>query len=117
MSRGGVRQGAGRPKGSLNRATIYQKGSLAELARTHTDDALATLVDVMHNSPMPTARISAACALLDRGYGKPVSKPEIIENKAGDVEMHKAIERLSPEGAAKLLAMIDEVSLAFKLPS
>jgi len=112
MSRGGYRQGAGRPKGSLNRATIHQKGSLAEMAREHTEDALATLVDVMQNSPVPSARIASACALLDRGYGKPVSKSEIIDDNAGGVEMRTAIDKLSAEEAVKLLAMIDEVDAA-----
>jgi len=63
----------------------------------------------MHHAHMPGARISAACALLDRGYGKPVSKPEIIDDNASDVEMRTAIDKLSPEDAVKLLAMMDEV--------
>jgi len=47
---------------------------LREMARAHTSDALQTLVEVM-KSPKTTApaRVAAACALLDRGYGRPES--------------------------------------------
>jgi Family of unknown function (DUF5681) len=43
-----------------------------ELARAHTGEAIETLVSIM-SSPKaaPAARVSAANALLDRGYGKP----------------------------------------------
>ena len=42
------------------------------LAREHTAEAVQTLVSIM-NDPQcaPAARVSAANALLDRGYGKP----------------------------------------------
>jgi hypothetical protein len=43
-----------------------------ELARQHTTDAVETLVSIMTNpKSAPAARVSAANALLDRGYGKP----------------------------------------------
>jgi Family of unknown function (DUF5681) len=43
-----------------------------ELARAHTAEAIQTLVAIMTNSKAaPAARVSAANALLDRGYGKP----------------------------------------------
>jgi hypothetical protein len=43
-----------------------------ELARQHTIDAVETLVSIMTNpKSAPAARVSAANALLDRGYGKP----------------------------------------------
>jgi Lipoprotein amino terminal region len=45
---------------------------LQKLARTHTPTALATLVEIMSNTANPpNARVSAAVALLDRGYGRP----------------------------------------------
>lgn len=41
-------------------------------ARLHTREALATLVAVMNDpSASATARISAASAVLDRGWGRP----------------------------------------------
>jgi hypothetical protein len=43
-----------------------------ELAREHTSEAVETLVSIMTNTKAaPAARVSAANALLDRGYGKP----------------------------------------------
>jgi hypothetical protein len=43
-----------------------------ELAREHTGKAIETLVSIMTNTKgAPAARVSAANALLDRGYGKP----------------------------------------------
>jgi hypothetical protein len=45
---------------------------LQKLARTHTPTALATLVEIMSSAARPpNARVSAAIALLDRGYGRP----------------------------------------------
>ena len=42
-------------------------------AREHSSEAIETLAGIMHNPKAPAAaRISAACALLDRGYGKPL---------------------------------------------
>src|SRR5215469_2472053 len=52
----------GRPKGH---------GDLRELARQHTEDALATLVEICRNGENEGARVAAANALLDRGWGKP----------------------------------------------
>jgi Family of unknown function (DUF5681) len=43
-----------------------------ELAREHTAEAIQTLVSIMTDpKSAPAARVSAANALLDRGYGKP----------------------------------------------
>ena len=45
---------------------------IKDLARKHTDEALDTLAAIMRNpKASATARVSAANALLDRGYGKP----------------------------------------------
>ena len=77
MPRGGYRSGAGRPTGSLNKTTSEQSQRLSELARDYTHEALLTLVDVAKNGRPDAARVSAANALLDRGYGKPAVKEEI----------------------------------------
>ena len=68
---GGTRQGAGRPAGSLNRATVDMKSRLSMLAREYTYTAFDALLDVCENGTSETARIAAATALLDRGFGKP----------------------------------------------
>ena len=45
---------------------------IKELARAHTAEAIETLVSIMTNpKAADAARVSAANALLDRGYGKP----------------------------------------------
>jgi hypothetical protein len=43
--------------------------AVKELARQHTDKAIAALVAALDD---PKTRVAAATALLDRGYGRPV---------------------------------------------
>lgn len=64
---GGARPGAGRPAGGVSEA----KRRLSELARDHAGVAVQALADIAANGQSETARISAAVALLDRGFGKP----------------------------------------------
>lgn len=72
MAHGGKRPGAGRPKGSVNKATKEAGAALSELARQHTESAINTLVEVCNDKRAPhSARVTAANGLLDRGYGKP----------------------------------------------
>lgn len=72
--RGGARPGAGRPKGVPNKATA----SIREAAREYTEQALLTLAEVMVDEEQPAAaRVSAANALLDRGYGKPSQSVDV----------------------------------------
>lgn len=67
MSHGGKRTGAGRPKGSLNKATV----DVREAAQAFTEDALKILAGIMKAEEQPAAaRVSAAKELLDRGHGK-----------------------------------------------
>lgn len=66
-SKPGERRG-GRQKGVPNKATACLK----DMARQYTDEALATLAEIMGDEEAPhAARVSAANSLLDRGYGKP----------------------------------------------
>jgi len=47
-------------------------GEIREIARQHTDTAIETLVKVMNDvDASPSARVAAATALLDRGWGRP----------------------------------------------
>ena len=66
--RGGKRAGAGRPAGRVSEVKVR----LSQLAREHSDAAFKTLVDVCENGTSESARIAAAIALLDRGFGKPL---------------------------------------------
>jgi hypothetical protein len=43
-----------------------------ELARVYTEDAIQTLAEICKSKKSPpAARVAAASALLDRGFGKP----------------------------------------------
>ena len=45
---------------------------IRSLARSHTETAIKTLVGIMQESKAPpAARVAAAQAILDRGWGKP----------------------------------------------
>ena len=78
---GGFREGAGRPSGSTNKSSPAQSQRLSELAKTYSEEALQTLVDVARKGRTDAARVSAANAILDRAYGKPPTKEarEIID--------------------------------------
>lgn len=55
--------------------------TIAQLARGHTLEALQTLVDICNSkSAMEFARIQAANAILDRGWGKPKESVELDAN-------------------------------------
>lgn len=51
--------------------------NIRSLARQHTEAAIKTLHTVMHQKDAPpAARVQAAQALLDRGWGKPTQHVE-----------------------------------------
>jgi hypothetical protein len=74
---------------------VAQGAALSELARQHTETALKTLVKIATTGQSEAARISAATALLDRGYGRPpqavqhegLEKPIIIHFDAIDAAL------------------------------
>jgi hypothetical protein len=64
----------GRPKSDV---------TIRELAKSYTESALATLVEIAQNQKAPpSARVHAACALLDRGWGKPAQFVESLSFSA-----------------------------------
>jgi hypothetical protein len=76
-------------------------GHIRELAQQHGEDAIKVLVAEMTN-PESTApaRIAAAIALLDRGYGKPQQTVE-LHNFNHETEMTEAeLERIARGDAA-----------------
>ena len=79
-SHGCIREGSGRPAGAVNKATSELKLNLSELAREYTNNALDTLVEVMQSSQSDSARIAAATAILDRGYGRPTKTTSLEVN-------------------------------------
>lgn len=85
-SKPGERRG-GRQKGVPNKATA----SLKEVAREYTEDALRTLAQIMVEGESESARVAAANAILDRGYGKP-STVLAGDEDGGAVQMvHKIV--------------------------
>jgi hypothetical protein len=68
-----------------------------ELARRHTTAAVETFVSIMTDPKAPPAtRLSAANALLDRGYGKP-SQHSTGEGGSNFIRFITAPENLSNE--------------------
>jgi hypothetical protein len=104
-----------------HRSTTWQKGcpspnpggrpkalhNLQELARQHTEAAIDTLAEVMNDEKAPhSARISAADALLSRGWGRPIL-PTVQTNTEKTFEqwldeLDGEGKRLMVEGIARL---------------
>ncbi|MFD2500822.1 hypothetical protein ACFSTI_20755 [Rhizorhabdus histidinilytica] len=84
--RGGARPGAGRPKGSRSVATVEQGATLAELARKHAPTAIRTLAQIARKGESESARVAAANALLDRGFGRPTQSHEHSGPNGGPIE-------------------------------
>lgn len=67
--------------GGKPKATLPDGRTLQDLAREHTEEAIAALVSVMGDDGSPPAAIvSAASAILDRGWGRPKQEVEAGEN-------------------------------------
>lgn len=82
-----------------------------DLARQHTRKAIQTLVKVMQLGESDSARVAAANALLDRGYGKPrTDQPVTLDVMDGALaDRGRAVlsamtsGRLTPSEAATML--------------
>lgn len=85
-NRGGKRPGAGRPKGSGNKASKLDRENMILEARSYGHIALEALKDIAENSTSDTARISAAVQLLDRAFGKPGVMPDMRTAEEKDAE-------------------------------
>ena len=91
--RGGKRPNAGRPKGKVSEA----KRAIAEAAQEHADDMLKVLVQIAKDKEEPaSARVTAANAVIERGYGKPVTP---IQNDSQD-RLTAAIMEINRRGSA-----------------
>jgi hypothetical protein len=68
---------------------------ISSLARGHTRTAINVLAGIMRSKEAtPAARVSAANAILDRGWGKAA---QAIENGEGALELIHRIERVIVE--------------------
>lgn len=60
---------------------------IRSLARTHTETAVRTLVGIMTQDKAPAAaRVAAAQAILDRGWGKP-AQPIDGDGEGGPIQL------------------------------
>ncbi len=75
------RKTGGRRKGTPNKATAEIRGA----AQQYTKEALEVLVQVARNGQSDAARVSAACALLDRGHGRPAQSHEVSGQVGGPI--------------------------------
>ena len=72
--RGGARPGAGRKKGKVSQA----KRDIQAMAKDHAAKALQVLVDIAESATSSdSARVSAANAIIDRGYGRPTQAVQL----------------------------------------
>ena len=65
--------------------------SVVELARSRTVDAIFTLTEVALNGRSESARVRAAEALLDRGWGRSPSTTNLTHSVARDDETLEAV--------------------------
>lgn len=64
----------GRPK---------QEVHVKALARSHTEGAIKVLAEILNDKAQPSpARVSAATALLDRGWGRPAATVDMTVRRA-----------------------------------
>jgi hypothetical protein len=75
-SRGCNRPGAGRPAGSQNADTAAMRSALSGLLEGQVHIAIVALADTAESGRSETARVSAACAILDRTHGRPRASPD-----------------------------------------
>lgn len=86
----------GRPKQDIH---------LRDLARAHSAEALATLVRIATSKKAPAAaQVAAACAILDRGHGKPMQHMELTGEDGGAIQ----VQEVSNVEAARAIAFIME---------
>jgi hypothetical protein len=80
----------GRPKAVIGGKT------LTEIAREHTPEAIQALADALADESV-TARISAATALLDRGWGRPAQSVTVSGDAENPLALSVDVEKLNPE--------------------
>ena len=83
-------------KRTSTRSVPPEGSTLSELARVHTEAAIAALTKVMTGDGSEAARISAATAILDRGWGRPRQE---IEADLDSVDLAELIARRRRQAA------------------
>lgn len=76
-------------------------GEIRDMAREHAADAIAALASICRNgNAAPAARVSAATALLDRGFGKPLQHVTTHKSPLEDLsadELQRLVEALTDD--------------------
>jgi hypothetical protein len=72
------------------------------MAKDHAESALQTLADIASGGESEAARVSAAVAILDRAYGKPVQSVEIGNADGKAFETVSTV--MTPQQAAEAYA-------------
>src|SRR5204863_7741321 len=81
---------------------------IRDLAREHTETAINALVRIAESGKQESARVAAASALLDRGWGRP-TQPIAGDNDMPPVGISgTAVATLTAEERAGLVASIAE---------
>ena len=89
---------------------------IRDLARQHTAGAINTLIAVMQTGESDAAKVSAANALLDRSYGRPVQgAPVVLDHCKGAA--HRARRRDPKRNGARRLTPSETASLLSALAS
>jgi hypothetical protein len=80
------------------------------LARSHTVDAIETLVGIANDTKAPAAaRVAAANAILDRGWGRSTSTLTIYQEteRPSPAEVQNALERAVAAGLPGMLQQLE----------
>jgi hypothetical protein len=81
---------------------------LQELAREHTEAAIKTLADIMNDVKAPhSARLSAAEALLSRGWGRPILPTVQTSTEKSFEEWLDQLQLENPEGYRMLETAVE----------
>ena len=89
---------AGRPKSDV---------TIMELARAHTEESIQALVNVIRDKRAPaSAKVNAACALLDRGWGK---APMYVESANVHMTFSELAAQRIAEGALEYRTVLDDL--------
>lgn len=75
---------SGNPKGRA-KIVLEDGRALSDVAKEYTTEAIETLASVMREGQSDKARISAANALLDRGWGRPKQDMDLGVNLGAEL--------------------------------
>jgi hypothetical protein len=90
--------------GGRPRTVLANGKTLREMAREHTEVALNALIEVVtSDKTSDTARVTAAQALLDRGWGKP-TQPISGDDEAPPIQHELDMSKLSTAALREIAA-------------